>query len=163
MENLDIDKIDIANFKSVNNWLFRGGQPNKAQLIDLSKLGVKSVVSLRYNSDVLRQEKKICRDLNLNYFPIPLSYVVKPNKNQISKFFNILKNPGNHAVFVHCKHGCDRTGLLIAMYRIVFENYSFNLAYQEMLDMGFHKLKMFHFKFILKEFAQHANERLKFI
>ena len=154
MNNPDLNNITITNFQPVNNWLYRGGQPKSDEFCQLNEFGIKSIISFRYNSKVMQWEKSLCKSYDLNYFPIPLNYIVQPNKQQIKKFFDILDNVNFHSIYVHCKHGCDRTGLLIAMYRIVYDHFSFYEAYQEMVDLGFHKIKMHHFKWILKTFAQ---------
>jgi len=43
---------------------------------------------------------------------------------------------------IHCKHGADRTGLIVAMYRIVFQNWTKEQAIDEMTqgDFGFHQI-----------------------
>jgi tyrosine-protein phosphatase SIW14 len=43
--------------------------------------------------------------------------VAAPTDEQISKVLGILEENGG-AVFVHCKRGADRTGVVIASYRI---------------------------------------------
>jgi hypothetical protein len=41
-------------------------------------------------------------------------------------------------VYVHCVHGHDRTGLIIALYRLAC-GWTVDAAEKEMLDMGFHR------------------------
>ena len=41
--------------------------------------------------------------------------------------------------FVHCTHGQDRTGLIIAIYRLTKCGWSKKKAQREMLKLGFHK------------------------
>ena len=43
----------------------------------------------------------------------------------------------NHKILVHCYHGSDRTGATIAMYRIIFENWSIEDAVKEMKQGGY--------------------------
>ena len=43
----------------------------------------------------------------------------------------------NHKVLIHCYHGSDRTGASVAMYRIIFENWSVNDALNEMKHGGY--------------------------
>ncbi|RYZ83219.1 MAG: hypothetical protein EOO68_33290 [Moraxellaceae bacterium] len=40
-------------------------------------------------------------------------------------------------VLVHCQHGSDRTGLVIAMYRIIYQHWPIEHAKQEMKQGGF--------------------------
>ena len=48
----------------------------------------------------------------------------------------------NRPVFIHCKHGADRTGTMVAFYRLVFEGWSKAEALREMREggFGFHKI-----------------------
>ena len=45
-------------------------------------------------------------------------------------------------VLIHCYHGADRTGLIAAMYRIIYQHWSIQDAKREMLDgpYGFHSI-----------------------
>src|SRR2546430_2746714 len=46
----------------------------------------------------------------------------------------------NGKIFVHCEHGQDRTGLVVACYRVQAEGWSKAKAEKEMFDHGFHKI-----------------------
>ena len=46
----------------------------------------------------------------------------------------ITKNP---PVLVHCRHGADRTGLIIAIYRILYQNWTVDEAKDELINGGF--------------------------
>jgi protein tyrosine/serine phosphatase len=37
---------------------------------------------------------------------------------------------------VHCEHGHDRTGMIVALYRVCFDGWGPETAYQEMINMG---------------------------
>jgi len=49
----------------------------------------------------------------------------------------ILSHPENGPFLIHCQHGSDRTGLMIAMYRIIYQNWSKDEALDEMVNGGF--------------------------
>jgi tyrosine-protein phosphatase SIW14 len=44
----------------------------------------------------------------------------------------------NYPIFVHCQHGQDRTGVIVALYRIFYEQWTPQAAHDEMMNMGFH-------------------------
>jgi protein tyrosine/serine phosphatase len=46
-------------------------------------------------------------------------------------------NPSDGAVFVHCAHGADRTGLMIGLWRVQHDGWSYLAAAQEALHYGF--------------------------
>ncbi len=45
-------------------------------------------------------------------------------------------------MLVHCYHGADRTGLVVAMYRVIYQGWSLDAARSEMIDggYGFHSM-----------------------
>ena len=53
------------------------------------------------------------------------------------KFLKTVTDENVQPVFVHCKHGADRTGTMVAIYRIVVEGWSKEDAIKEMRQGGF--------------------------
>lgn len=139
--------MTIPRFQKITDWLYRGGQPDAEGFEELLHLGVKSIVSLRWSSEIMARERAHAVSLGFNYFTIPLSYCVFPTRKQIAKFFAILDESRYHSIFVHCKHGSDRTGMMIAFYRMSREGWSVEDAYAEMVRLGFHKTLVYHYKY----------------
>jgi protein tyrosine/serine phosphatase len=106
----------ITNFGQVDASLYRGAQPSRAGLTNLSRLGVKTVVNLR--RDALPGEETTVRALGMNYLTAPLSGVGNPpSEEQLRELVRAIEHaPG--PVFVHCQYGCDRTGLVVAAWRV---------------------------------------------
>ncbi|WP_366112438.1 tyrosine-protein phosphatase [uncultured Campylobacter sp.] len=54
----------------------------------------------------------------------------------------IRKRQKEGAVLVHCYHGADRTGLVVAMYRVIYQGWSLDAARSEMIEggYGFHSM-----------------------
>ena len=50
----------------------------------------------------------------------------------VDEGFPHMADPAKRPVFVHCKHGADRTGTMVAFYRILFEGWSKDEAIREM-------------------------------
>jgi protein-tyrosine phosphatase len=48
---------------------------------------------------------------------------------------------GKAKVFIHCKDGVDRTGVLVCCYRVWRMNWAMERAIKEMFDLGFHKIR----------------------
>ncbi|HUV86117.1 MAG TPA: hypothetical protein VMX79_03305, partial [bacterium] len=46
--------------------------------------------------------------------------------------------PARRPVFVHCHAGVDRTGFVVAAYRVKVEGWTPEKAYEEMARLGFH-------------------------
>ncbi len=99
--------------------------------------------------------------LGFNYISIPLSYCIFPTKKQIDRFFSIINCPDNHPIFVHCKHGADRTGMMMAFYRMTNEGWSVDDAYNEMDKLGFHKLLVYHYKYAVIRYGRNLPPQLQ--
>ena len=151
----------IPNFRQVNSWFYRGGQPNPDGLHYLSELKVRTIVSLRWSSSVIDQERLAAKAFGINYVSIPLNYWTYPSSKQIDQFLSILDDKDMHPVYLHCKHGSDRAGLLVAVYRMAKEGWSADEAYKEMKECGFHLIKMYHFKFAVYLFESRLDKSKK--
>lgn len=70
---------------------------------------------------------------------IPINPYLFTDRHAV-KFLQIVNDPENQPVFVHCRHGSDRTGTMVAIYRMAVENWPRSRAINEMLDprFGFH-------------------------
>lgn len=149
MSEEKLPDIRITNFRQVTDWLYRGGQPTAQQLRQLDEAGIRTVISFRWNSDILQWEREAISQTNMNLVPIPLSYWTLPSHKDIERFFNTLDDESMRPIFIHCKHGADRTGIFTAMYRMTRQGWDFDRAYKEMRDSGFHKVRMHHLKWVL--------------
>jgi len=107
----------IKNFYQVDQNVYRGAQPSKDGLKYLAKIGVKTVLDLREADQRSRAEEAMVTADGMKYVNIAMTGVAAPTDEQISKVLGILEENGG-AVFVHCKRGADRTGVVIASYRI---------------------------------------------
>jgi tyrosine-protein phosphatase SIW14 len=150
----------IPNFIRINDWLYRGGQPDMSGFEQLQEMGVKTIISLRWSSEILAKERVLAGEMGFNYFAIPLSYTIYPNRAQIQKFFAILDNPELHPIFLHCKYGSDRTGMMVAFYRMAREGWDAKRAYEEMRSSGFHVWLVHHYKWAVFHFERRL-ERMR--
>lgn len=125
----------IANFDEVNRHLYRGAQPNRQGLQHLHKLGVKTIVNLRAANDTWTSEREEASAFGMAYVNIPMSGLRRPSRATVSAVLAIIeKSPS--PVFVHCQYGCDRTGTIIACYRIKQEGWKSNQALNEARSHG---------------------------
>ena len=59
----------------------------------------------------------------------------RPDEDEVESVLSLLeKLPG--PVFVHCQHGCDRTGTIIACYRVKHDKWTNEAALQEAEKYG---------------------------
>jgi protein tyrosine/serine phosphatase len=63
--------------------------------------------------------------------------------DRVLEALRILTNPQNQPVVIHCQHGADRTGAIVALYRIIVQGWSKADAVREMNEGGFHHSSLF--------------------
>ncbi|MDP6381012.1 MAG: protein-tyrosine phosphatase family protein [Phycisphaerae bacterium] len=63
-----------------------------------------------------------------------------PEDEDVAAFLEVMTKKGNQPVFVHCKKGVDRTGTMVALYRVVFEDWPMEAAIKEMQRFGRHSV-----------------------
>jgi tyrosine-protein phosphatase SIW14 len=120
------------NLHRVSENLYRGAQPTAEGMKQLEKLGVKTVVNLR-SSDSDRDE---IEGTTLSYEHISMM-MSNPDPEKVTRFLKIVTDSTRTPVFVHCRHGADRTGTMCAIYRIATEGWSKDEAIEEMTKGGF--------------------------
>ncbi len=126
----------IPNFNSVKEFtLYRGGQPSVKGLQRLMKEGIGTIVNLRARN---RDKKTISKFFmgKMHSIHVP-TFPFNPTEASVVDFLRIFANQ-TVPVYVHCFHGSDRTGLMCAMYRIVFDGWAKSDAIIEMKSKGFH-------------------------
>jgi protein tyrosine/serine phosphatase len=72
-----------------------------------------------------------------------MSGLGRPDPKQISRAMAIIDDKENWPVFVHCKRGSDRTGTIVALYRISHDHWSADRAVSEAKRHG---LSLFAFR-----------------
>jgi len=142
----------IVNFGKVNDGLYRGAQPDSVGLASLKRLGIKTIINLRTPNDIWKAEAAEANTHGIIYTNVPMKGFGRPAPEQVAKALAIIETlPA--PVFVHCEHGCDRTGTIIACYRIRHDQWSSELALQEARKYGLSWLERAMRAFIL-DFAK---------
>ncbi len=132
----DGDTIDIKNFGKVNDHIYRGGQPKSADYRQLVEIGVKTIVDLR--SDREPGARVAAERAGLRYINLPMAPRSYPQADAAKRFLEIVKDPANGPVYVHCAGGRHRTGAMLAVYRMEVDGWNIERAYQEMKDYDFY-------------------------
>lgn len=127
---------ELPNFHRVNEAIYRGAQPKPGGLQLLRKLGVKTIVNLRNDDSRAEEEEADARSVGLRYFNIPLGRLGRPDDKDIEQVLSTINDPENQPVFVHCKKGADRTGVVIAIYRITHDGWTSQQAKAEANHYG---------------------------
>ena len=151
----------IKNFRRVTDWLYRGGQPDVAEIDKLVESGFRTIICLRWNLKEIKAELAEAKEHNLNFYSIPLSYWVLPTRKQIDDFLSILDDKNKHPIYLHCKHGLDRAGMMTAIFRIARENWTADEAYAEMKKNGFRHIRMHQLKWAVYGFERRLKRLAK--
>ncbi len=129
------DLPGLKNFAKVSDTVWRGEQPTKAGFAHLKSMGVKTIVNLRTSYS----DRDDLAGLGLDYVQLD----VPPHgfeDHKVLAFLKLATDPDRHPLFVHCKHGADRTGAMVAVYRMLSQSWSRNDALSELPRFGFHRI-----------------------
>ena len=130
----EIQISGVPNFHQVNDHIFRGGQPTDGAWPALAKLGVQTVIDLRPRSQsTTAAEARAVEAAGMHYANVPMSGLFAPTAEQISKVLALFDSG---SVFVHCRRGADRTGTVIACYRIRHDGWDNQKALREAKSLG---------------------------
>lgn len=127
--------VKIKNFGQMDERYYRGAQPLPEDYQSLKDLGVTTVIDLR--NDPTDYEKTAVEALGMKYVNLPMSGWKKPKEEAIEKFLDLINDPANGKVYVHCKAGIHRTGMTGAVYRFTKYGWDYDKAYLEMKNYNF--------------------------
>jgi tyrosine-protein phosphatase SIW14 len=133
----------IPNAGKVSDFLYRGSQPQAAGYQELRRLGVSIVVDLRSTAAAQAAEGRAVASLGLQHVAIPSSGFFGPSDDQVATFLKLVRDNPRKKVFVHCYFGDDRTGVMVAAYRIAEQHWTADQAYNEMRFFHFHNRLIF--------------------
>jgi protein-tyrosine phosphatase len=146
----------VPNFGEVTPSLYRGGLLSTTGLKALAKMGVNIVVDTHSNDP---SEEREAKSLGMKYVAIPW-HCPWPRDEVFAKFLKVLHENEGKKVFVHCRLGDDRTGMMVAAYRMAEEGWSADEAMNEMRTFGFTRAHHFICPG-LASYEKHFPERLK--
>jgi tyrosine-protein phosphatase SIW14 len=140
--------IGVPNSGRVQDFLYRGAQPSENGYHELRDLGISIVVDLRTQPYERTSEQHSVESLGMRYVSIPTSGFYGPGDHQVAEFLELLRDNGNKKTFVHCYFGDDRTGVMVAAYRIAEQHWTPDQAYNEMVAFHFHRYLLFMGRYI---------------
>lgn len=138
-------QLTVRDFGKLNDEYYRGGQPKREDYARLAALGIRTVIDLRQRGP--DDERTLVETEGMKFYSIPLSTSYPPSEFTIQQFLQIVNDPANQPVFVHCEDGQIRTGITTAIYRMTHDGWTADQAYAEM--------KKYHFQ----SFRRHGLKR----
>ncbi len=127
----------VPNLYRVSRDLYRSAQPTREGMVNLEKMGIRTVINLRPFSN----DAKEVAGTSLRRIDIPM-HAWAPQDDHDDRVFSILNHSSGGPFLIHCYHGADRTGSLVALYRVRNQGWSIEQALEEMKYGGYgcHKI-----------------------
>lgn len=150
-----ITVLGVSNFAEVTPDLYRGGQPKGKGYTNLKKKGVDIIVDLRLSGK--GTERRNVEQAGMSYVSIPW-HCLFPKDKDFAEFLLLLRENKNKKVFVHCRYGDDRTGMMIAAYRMAVEGWTPEEARKEMNKFGFHHVICHPLESYEEHFPEHLQK-----
>lgn len=162
-ESLDATpKKIIINFSKVNAGIYRGARLTSFKAAEyLKSLNVKNIINLQGGDltskyakyipwlepgetpENINFEKANALSLGIGFFHNPLNSlepVTMEEDRAIDQTLEFMHDKNNQPIFIHCEHGADRTGLLVALYRVKYEGVAIETARNEWIKNGHDRL-----------------------
>lgn len=120
---------------------YKSGEVPVDELEDyITKHKIKTVIDLRYGSvqdelnpasdlAILNEKNAVSKLKNVNYYNVASLQI--PTQQNLEDYFEILNNPNNYPIWVHCADGIGRANLYAALYKIEFLGYTNEEARRE--------------------------------
>jgi protein tyrosine/serine phosphatase len=127
---MPLDLPGLPNCHRVCKDLYRGAQFDEDGVAQLKKLGVKTVVTLRQT----QSDDELLAGSGIPCVQIPTKAWDSHQEDQAAEFLRVVSDRGRRPVFVHCSFGGDRTGAMVAVYRMAVQGWTREEALAEMRD-----------------------------
>lgn len=127
--------IKIKNFGQMDDRFYRGARPDEEDYKAPAALGITTIIDLTDNSR--EYEQPAVEAAGLRYVNIPMVDKSYPSIEQVNEFLKVVDDPATGKFYVHCAGGRHRTGVVGAVYRFKYDNWSFEQALAEMEQYEF--------------------------
>jgi tyrosine-protein phosphatase SIW14 len=138
----------LHRFYRVDEHIYRSAQPSREGLEALRKLGIKTVIDLRGDKD-RSSESQLLESMGIKYVNIPMPALGAPTLASVKQAMALLVDQTAWPILIHCEHGVDRTGTVIACLRISQDGWSNQKALDEAKQLGLASIQTAKKHFIL--------------
>ncbi|PIR01601.1 MAG: hypothetical protein CO031_01930 [Candidatus Nealsonbacteria bacterium CG_4_9_14_0_2_um_filter_37_38] len=123
---------NLYNFTKISDELYKSGQPDLSLLYFLKEnCQIKTIVNLR--TKIENFEKDFVQNQGIYLLHIPLLFFLRnPKEKDILRFLELFNDSQKCPVLVHCRNGKDRTGMMVALFRLLYQNWPIQKVLEEM-------------------------------
>lgn len=130
----------LVRFAKIGSDIYRGSKPETdADYEYLKSLGIRSIISLQVMSRDIDPEGLEAPKHGFDFHSVPVEGLPFPPKQAaVDAAELVLADPTLRPIYVHCKLGRDRTGMIVALHRVYYDGVDPEVAYRdEMVDYGY--------------------------
>jgi tyrosine-protein phosphatase SIW14 len=149
---------DLPGFRMVDPGIYAGARPTEKGVEILKQKGIRSILDLEEwtfvpNPKQIVNERAWAARNGIKFIRVPMRPLQAPSKNQLDRAVLEVLKKANRPIYIHCRQGKDRTGMVVAVYRIRVDGWSTDKAYEEMKARGFHTHRLFWWKWTLFKYT----------
>ncbi len=127
MIGLKSEDAMLGNLHTVDSHVLRGAMPESAEAFAhlKAKHNVQTIIDLRGPGTTkaahIQFELGHAQQNGIRYLHLPMNSHIPPTQAELQKFMQAIQQTQQNGgkVYVHCKHGIDRTGALIGAYEVL--------------------------------------------
>jgi len=121
----------LKNFFRLDEKVYRSAQPDRKGFEQLKRLGIRNVLSFRDH----HTDDRDAKGLGLTLYRVKME-AGEIRDEQVVEALRIIRT-AKGPIVIHCWHGSDRTGLISAMYRILYQSWTKEEAIEELIKGGY--------------------------
>ena len=123
----------VNNLHRITPALYRSAQLSREDVPKLQKLGIRKVISFR----AFHADDSILAGTQITMQRIRINTWYIRDEDMVAALKALRTADQDGPVLIHCQHGADRTGLVSALYRMVYQGWTREQALDELQHGGY--------------------------
>ncbi|WP_010089385.1 dual specificity protein phosphatase family protein [Burkholderia ubonensis] len=123
----------LDNLHRITPSLYRSALLSREDVPELQKLGIRKVISFR----AFHSDERILAGTQITMQSIPINTWYIRDEDMVAALRALRDADRDGPVLIHCQHGADRTGLVSALYRMVYQGWTREQALDELQHGGY--------------------------